>query len=218
MVNAKPATQQIVEIKEIKDDIVYLKGGGLRAVIMVSGVNFDLKSEEEQNILLYGYQSFLNSLDYSFQIVVHSRKLNIDGYLEMLRQLELQEQNELLKAQVAEYVEFVSSFVQMNAIMSKTFYAVVPYDVIQVGSKTIAGLGSLMEGGSRAPVATTKEEDETVKITQLEQRVEQVLGGIRRMGLRAVRLNAQELIELYYNLYNPEEKERTLAIAKDMTT
>ncbi|OHB21747.1 MAG: hypothetical protein A2939_05375 [Parcubacteria group bacterium RIFCSPLOWO2_01_FULL_48_18] len=218
MVNAKPATQQIVEIKEIKDDIVYLKGGGLRAVIMVSGVNFDLKSEEEQNILLYGYQSFLNSLDYSFQIVVHSRKLNIDGYLEMLRQRELQEQNELLKAQVAEYVEFVSSFVQMNAIMSKTFYAVVPYDVIQVGSKTIAGLGSLMEGGSRAPVATTKEEDETVKITQLEQRVEQVLGGIRRMGLRAVRLNAQELIELYYNLYNPEEKERTLAIAKDMTT
>ena len=185
---------------------------------MVSGVNFDLKSEEEQNILLYGYQSFLNSLDYSFQIVVHSRKLNIDGYLEMLRQRELQEQNELLKAQVAEYVEFVSSFVQMNAIMSKTFYAVVPYDVIQVGSKTIAGLGSLMEGGSRAPVATTKEEDETVKITQLEQRVEQVLGGIRRMGLRAVRLNAQELIELYYNLYNPEEKERTLAIAKDMTT
>lgn len=212
-----PSTQQILEIQEIKDDIVFLRGGGLRAVIMVSGVNIELKSEEEQNVILYAFQNFLNALDYSLQLVVHSRKLNIDGYLVSLEERERQEKNDLLKTQITEYREFVKSFVEMNAIMSKTFYAVVPYEAPVIGIQKKKG-GLFSFGKKKSSPAAQQEEQQNfaAHIAQLEQRVEQVNEGLRRAGLRTARLTTEELIELFYNLYNPGEKERSLAIAKDL--
>ena len=115
------ATQQFVDITDIKDGAVFLKGGGLRRVLIVSGINFDLKSEEEQNLILHSFQNFLNTLDFSIQLVVHSRKMNIDNYLEKLKERQIKEDNELLKNQIGEYMEFVRSFVEMNAVMAKTF-------------------------------------------------------------------------------------------------
>ncbi len=114
-------TKSLVDIKEIKNDVVVLKNGGLRQILIVGGTNFALKSEEEQNIILASYQNFLNSLEFSIQIIIHSRKINIDRYIETLEKRRSEEEFTLLKNQISEYIEFIKSFVRNNDIMSKTF-------------------------------------------------------------------------------------------------
>ena len=199
------STQQFVDVKEIRDGAVILKNGSLRKVLLVSGINFELKSEEEQNIILYAYQSFLNSLDFSAQFVVHSRRMNIADYLDKLRNRGDQETNELLKNQISEYVEFIRSFVESNEIMSKTFFVVVPYDSFTVpkGGKKL--LGFLGFGGKQGG---TLEKTFEQKMIQLNQRTDQVTNGLIQVGLRVIPLNDEELIELFYNLYNPESTEK----------
>ena len=207
------STQQFVDIKEIKDGVVILKNGGLRRVLMVSGINFELKSEEEQNAIIYGYQDFLNSLDFSIQIVIHSRRLNIDAYLEKLEERLKLETNELLRSQIDEYIQFVSSFVAENEIMTKTFFVIIPYDIIQIpkgGQKVL----QLVKSGTPSAGHSIDQSLEE-KIRQLDQRTDQVLQGLTQLGLRAVILNDEELIELFYNLYNPAAKKKELEIAKN---
>ena len=207
-------TQQFVDVEEIRDNVVILKSGGLRRVLMVSGINFELKSQEEQGVITYTYQGFLNTLDFSVQFVVHSRKLNIAVYLQKLKERQNEEPNELLKNQISEYVEFVRSFVEMNAVMAKTFFAVVPYDpiVIPSGGKKLLDIFKLGGKGKTTPLEQSMEQ----KITQLEQRTDQVINGLSQIGLRVVVLNREELIELFYNLYNPQTVEKKeLQIAKE---
>ena len=209
------ATQQFVDIAEIKNGTVILKNGGLRRVLMVSGINFDLKSEEEQNIILYAFQNFLNTLDFSMQFVIHSRKMNIDAYIENLKKRGEQEENELLKNQISEYMEFIKSFVEQNAVMAKTFFAVVPYDPIQI-SGVASDLLSGLKFWEKKKDKDKKDEGEEQKIIQLNQRTEQVISGLNQIGLRVVALNNEELIELFYNYYNPAKVERKeLKIAKE---
>ena len=126
------STQQLIKVKELRDGVVILENGSLRKIMMVSGINFDLKSEEEQNIILYSFQDLLNTLDFSIQVLIHSRKGNIEPYLQRLRERKKLEENELLKVQIDEYAEFIKSFVADNAIMIKTFFIVVPYEVIRL--------------------------------------------------------------------------------------
>ncbi|MBI2591728.1 MAG: hypothetical protein HYW34_03570 [Candidatus Brennerbacteria bacterium] len=207
------ATQQFVDIEDIKDGVIILKNGGLRQVLMVSGVNFDLKSEEEQNLIINSYQNFLNSLDFSIQLMVHSRHLNIDSYLEKLKDRREQETNPLLKTQLADYMEFIRSFVESNAIMNKTFFAVVPYEPAGLSSIKAGGLGGLLSffGGAKKPAAdktAAEQEKLTEKIQQLSQRTGQVITGLNQIGLRAVPLDTEETGELFYNFYNPEDVER----------
>lgn len=205
------STQQFVDVEDIRDGAVILKNGGLRRVLMVSGVNFDLKSEEEQDIILHSFQNFLNVLDFSVQFVIHSRKMNIGDYLEKLRERETAEENELLKNQISEYLEFVKSFVETNAVMAKTFFAVVPYDPIQIPKAGENLIAALKFWGNKSQ---SKNEDWEQKTTQLNQRTDTVISGLNQIGLRAVALNSEELIELFYNLYNPaivEKKELKIA-------
>jgi len=199
-------TQKFVEIKEIKDGVIILENGSLRCILMVSGINFELKSEDEQNIITYTYQNFLNTLDFSVQIVIHSRKLNIDNYLDKLAERQSTETNELLKNQLSEYIEFIRSYVELNAVMAKNFFVVVPYDPISVpeGGKKIF---DLFKFGSKTKIPKVEESLEQ-KMIQLNQRTEQVINGLSQIGLRAVALNDEELIELFYNLYNPSNIER----------
>ena len=205
MKEAQP-TQKFVEIKEIKDGVIILENGSLRCILMVSGINFELKSEDEQNIITYAYQNFLNTLDFSVQIVIHSRKLNIDNYLDKLAERQSTETNELLKNQISEYIEFIRSYVELNAVMAKNFFVVVPYDPISVpeGGKKIF---DLFKFGSKTKIPKVEESLEQ-KMIQLNQRTEQVINGLSQIGLRAVALNDEELIELFYNLYNPSNIER----------
>jgi hypothetical protein len=176
---------------------------------MVAGINFELKSEEEQNIITAGYQDFLNSLDFSIQIAIHSRKINIDGYLEKMKIRREKEPNELLRNQIDEYIEYIKGFVKENEIMTKAFFVVVPYEgggVKEIKKGVMGFFGRKSKDGKKS-----KQESEEQKIVQLRQRIDQTLSGLERMGLRAVVLNDQELTELYYNLYNPESAKRGLA-------
>ncbi len=203
------ATQQFVEIDQIKDDVVILKGGGLRAVLLVAGTNFELKSEDEQDIITGTYQSFLNALDFSIQIIVHSRKVNIDAYLEKMAKIREKESNELLRNQIDEYIQFVKSFVKENEIMTKNFFVVVPYTPGGV-KEMKKGVKKFIPFFGKNKKQNSKEEDMEHQVQQLRQRVEQVLAGLERIGLRSVQLNKEELLELYYNLYNPQTVHREL--------
>lgn len=206
-------TQEFIEIDYIHNDVLVLKSKSLRKIIIVSGINIELKSEEEQNIIYYSYQNFLNSLDFSLQLVVHSRKLNIEGYLNFLGDREAEETEELLKNELSEYREFIRSFVAENDIMTKNFFVVVPFDPIILPSggikKMLPSLPFLKKKGAEEPEAAQNSEEELEKnIFQLNQRVDQVIAGLQSIGLRAVTLNKEELVELFYNLYNPEAIEK----------
>ncbi|MFA5128844.1 MAG: hypothetical protein WC445_02635 [Patescibacteria group bacterium] len=196
------ASRARLDIAEIREDSVILKDGTLRAVLLVSSINFALKSEDEQNAIIAAYVSFLNALEFPLQIVIQSRKLNIDGYLEKLKQAEKEQTNELLKIQIADYREYVRELVEMGDIMSKRFYVTVPYDPLSDKRK---GFWSRFSEVLR-PGAVLRLGSETFKRRRrdLFARVEHVQMLLSGMGLTSVILDTQSLIELYYNIYNPE--------------
>ncbi len=206
MAKEAQSNQEIVDIKDIRGNAVILKNGSLRRVLMVSGINFELKSEEEQSIIIYAYQNFLNTLDFSIQIVIRSRKMNIENYLIKLEERRSSEQNELLKNQISEYSEFISSFIETNAVMAKNFFAIVPYDPITIpgGGKKLLDIFGF--GGKNKN--SSIEENFEQKMTQLNQRTDQVINGLTQIGLRVVALAEEELMELFYNLYNPSTIEK----------
>ena len=200
-------TQDLIPIKNIENGIVQLNDGSLLKVILVDGTNFELKSEDEQQSILGAYQNMLNSLDFSLQTQIHSRKLNVEGYLEKLGKQLQEEDNSLIQTQIKEYMEFIKSFVGQNAIMAKSFFVVIPYSPVVIPtsvSKTSSIFGKLLGNKKGAPQPTTPEETiNPVHIEQLTQRVDQILGALNRIGLRAIPLEDRELVELYFNTYNP---------------
>jgi hypothetical protein len=201
---AKPTTQQFLEIDQLREGIVILKNKALRGVLMVSSLNFALKSAEEQNAIIYQFQSFLNSLDFSCQIIIQSRRLNITGYLEKLAKLEEEQDNELLRVQTAEYRKFIQSLTEGGAILVKTFFVVVPYTLLEAEGQA-GGVGKKIFKAAKIP-ALTEEIFQRCK-TQLWQRMEFVALGLRRCGLQAVPLTTAELVELFWSLYHPKEAE-----------
>jgi type IV secretory pathway VirB4 component len=206
------STEQFVSIETIKDDCVILKDGSLRAVLMVSGVNFDLKSEEEQNMIMVAYQGLLNRLDFPVQFVVHSRKLNIDSYLGKLKIREDEEDNALLKIQIKEYIEFIKTLVSVTNVMSKRFYIVVSYaagaeEAEKVLGKIVKFLPIPLKKSTGTPEQKEEMDFESKKL-QLKHRVDAVISGLRPTGIKTIRLPTEDLLELYYNLYNPEKVEK----------
>lgn len=199
---AQASTQQFLEIDQLREGVILLRNKAMRGVLMVSSLNFALKSEEEQNAIIYQFQNFLNSLDFSLEVVVQSRRLNITGYLDKLKELEERQENELLRLQTAEYQKFIRDLIAGGAIMSKSFFVVVPFTLIEVpGMKAITGLVR------KQSVATLTEEQFQRCKSQLWQRVEFVALGLRRCGLQCVPLGTSELVELFWSLYHPEEAE-----------
>ena len=200
------AAQDFVPIKEIRDGVAILKNGGLRLVLIASSVNFALKSEDEQTAMLLQYQNFLNSLDFHIQIFVESRKLDIRPYLETLEALEKDQLNDLLKIQTREYIEFIKKFTESTNIMSKTFFVVVPYDP-PIFSQRTGFLRRLFPGrpkeSDNGGVGQVDNFDE--QRTQLEQRAGVVEQGLARVGVRVVELGTQELVELFFKIFNPGE-------------
>jgi len=199
----KIATQQFLEIDQIKEGVVLLKNKGVRAVLMVSSQNFALKSEDEQTATIYQFQNFLNSLDFPLEIVVQSRILNITGYLDKLKELESKQENELLRVQTGEYRKFIKNLVAGGQILSKNFFVIVPFALIEIpGLKSAVGLFGKKKEGS----GFTDSHFQRAK-SQLWQRLEFVALGLRRCGLQTAPLNTSELIELFWSLYHPEEAE-----------
>ena len=194
--------QQYLDIAEIKDDLVVLKDKSLRSVLAVSSINFALKGEDEQNALISSYAQFLNTLEYPVQIVIQSRKLNIDDYLGRLKVAEKQQVSDLLRMQITDYISFVRELVDLGQIMSKRFFVVVPYSPISDRRKSF--WSRLFE--VLTPLSTAKMKGErfaNLKETLL-QRVARVESGLASLGLKIQMLDTQALIELYYQAYNPD--------------
>lgn len=191
-------SQKFLEFSQIREGVIVLKNKGLRGILMVSSVNFDLKSEEEQRAIIYQFQSFLNSLDFSCQIIVQSRRINITGYFDKLRELEKAQTNELLKLQTAEYRKFVEALVEEGTIMMKQFFVVIPYTLMELTGLGISKKGFFGEMG-----------EETFKRCrdQLWQRMEFVAIGLRRCDLTAVPMTTPEIIELLWSWHHPKEAE-----------
>ncbi|HLF66674.1 MAG TPA: hypothetical protein VI522_03580 [Gammaproteobacteria bacterium] len=211
-----PTTQDMIKIDAIRDGVAILKGGALRGVLRVSSINFALKSEDEQNAVIFAFQNFLNSLDFEIQIFVSSRFLNIDDYLASLEEIENKQQNELLRIQTQEYRKFVKEFVESANIVSTDFFVVVPFSLYeaQAGPK---GGGVLEQFTAALGFGTTAHPTQMDPARfshyrgQLLQRMDFVASGLQRMGLVTKPLDTEELIVLFWNLYNPQGlKKRTL--------
>ena len=202
--------QDLVAIDSIRDDTVISKDGSLHQVLIVGGVNFALKSEAEQQVITGAYQSFLNGLNFPAQIIVHSRKINVEKYLASLEERKQSEESALLQNQIAEYTEFIRKFVSDNAIMAKTFFVVVPF--VPVGLPSTQTIARFIPFFGKKPTEQAmkgeRESNFTENLAQLRQRVDQVINGLAASGLEANPLKTQALIELFYNFYNPETTEK----------
>lgn len=193
------ATQNFVPLADIHDDVVVLKDGRLCMVLLASSINFALKSSEEQQAILSQFQSFLNSIDFSLQIYIQSRRLDIRPYLEILRSREDMQDNDLMRVQLREYMEFINKFTEQVDIMTKNFFVVVPYSPSGIETSGVASFLGKKQSAERK--ADKFYEDRT----QLEQRISIIEQGLSRIGIRTALLGTNELTELYYHIFNPED-------------
>ena len=203
----KIPTQQYIDIAEIHDDTVIMKDNTLAAVLMVSSINFALKSEEEQDAIVQAYISFINSLNFPVQIVIQSRRLNINNYLDDLKTKEKEQTNELLKIQIKEYTHYVKELVELGDIMSKKFYVVIHYN-LEEGAKREGVLAKVFNSFKVVKMMSLKKEKFLKYRQELDRRLGVVQSSLSSMMLNSQRLDTQSLIELYYNSYNPEVSER----------
>ena len=200
------SSQDFVPVKEIREGISILKDGSMQMVLMASSLNFSLKSRDEQLAILLQYQNFLNSIDFTIQILIQSRKLDIKPYLATIDERLAAQTEDLLKVQTREYKEFIKKFTETVNIMSKSFFIVVTYSppIYQSGLSLVSPLAKLF--GKTTESATTQEiTNFEENRTQLEQRINVVSQGLSRLGVRTITLGTEELIELFYKIFNPEE-------------
>jgi hypothetical protein len=183
------STQRFLDIAEIRDDLVVLNDGTVRGVLLVSSINFDLKSEDEQSAIISGYVSFLNTLDYPLQVLIQSRPLNIDDYLDRIKKVEKEQTNELLRMQTADYREFVQELLTMEKIMSKRFYVVIPYSAVSdKGRKFINRFGSVFSSAKVVRLSRKRFDEFSA---QLSKRCSFIQAGLGSLGLRSERLKTK---------------------------
>ncbi len=205
MQNKAASTQRYLQFAGARDNTLILKDGGLRAVLEVSSINFNLKSEEEQNAIISSYQQFLNALTFPVQLLVRSRKLDIDTYLADMRGRMKNIENQLLKDQMAEYIEYVQKLVEYSDIMEKRFFIVVPVDPPRAQKKTLISKFMSYVNPDDTVLNILKRRGEFKGLKkQLDTRLEVVLTAIGNCGLKVEPLKTAEIIELFYQVYNPQ--------------
>lgn len=212
--NSNKATQDFVPIKEIKNGTVILKDGSMRSILMVSSINFGLKSNDEKTAIISAFQSFLNSIDFSVQIFIQSRRLDISPYLQTLEERMADQTNELLKIQIKEYIQFIRFYTENHNVMTKNFFVVIPYEPAIIKASNVGFLSNILgkKETKTNKQSTQNEFDENQE--QLNQRINVVKSGLNRVGLRSELLGTEELIELYFKIFNPGETD-TPAINKE---
>ncbi len=203
-------TQSFVPVKEVRNGVVVLKSDGYRGILMCSSINFALKGEDEQRAIIGGFQSLLNTLDFSIQIVVHSRKTDIRPYLALLETRMQEQSTELMRLQLREYIAFIRNFIDSSDIMTKLFYVVVPY---APGAGGIVSSAPSFLGGKKRPVTDGTSDSFEENRVQLEQRMSLVVQGLAASGVRAVPLGTEEVIELLYRSFNLSELENPIHLS-----
>ena len=217
MATAPKTSQNFVPIKEIRDGVVVLQDGSLRALIIASSLNFALKSQDEQTSIIYQFQNFLNALDFSVQIFVQSKKLDIRPYIALLEGRYKEQVTELMKIQTQEYIEFIKTFVENSNIMTKSFFIVVPYSPATMSasknpiSSFMGGFGGSKNDAKKTAAGLANDQFEEGR-SQLEQRVGVVEQGLTRCGIRVAELGTEEVVELFYKIFNPGETEKPIQI------
>lgn len=212
MPNQKTSILRKIPIADIKDNAVLMKDSSLRGVLMTNSLNFSLKSTEEQDAITYRYQDFLNSLDFPLQILIITRKFDVSDYLEMLEKKRNEQDNELLKIQVSEYIDFIKGLTQLVNIMSTYFYLIVPFSQSEEAKKKARGgitdaVSGIFKGFGKKDAQKKVQSYDELR-TGLWQRIEYISSGLSAIGLKTVALNNEELLELFYRVYNPEAKEK----------
>jgi hypothetical protein len=210
MAQSSKTTQNFVPIQEIRDGVVVLKDGSMRSIVLASSLNFALKSSDEQSAIILQFQNFLNSLDFSVQIFVQSKRLDIRPYIALLEERYKEQVTELMKIQTREYIEFIKTFVENTSIMTKSFFIVIPYApaMITTTKNPFTKFAGKKEGDAKTLANTQFEEYRS----QLEQRVGVVEQGLVRCGIRVAELGTEEVVELYYKIFNPGESEKPIQI------
>lgn len=208
MATSAQAAQNFVPIREIRDNIVLLKDGTMLVVLMASSLNFALKSYDEQTSILLQFQNFLNSLDFSVQFYVQSRDLDIRPYVAILEERYSAQDNELLKVQTREYIEFIKTFTRDAEIMTKNFFVIVPYTPPILN--TSKGIGGIFKSSKKQKTESNERFEEYR--SQLYQRAGIVEQGLIRTGVRVAQLGTEELIELYYKIFNPGELDKPIRL------
>jgi len=209
------STQDHLPIAGIQDDVIIMTDGSVRAVLRVEPINFELKSQREQDGIIYSYQAFLNSLEFPIQIVIQSKKLDLERYLIRLESTIKEMTNDLLRIQTEDYVGFVRRLISVANIMSKRFYVIVKYASIEKQ----AGLGSITSFIHRKPSGPLMDQDQFTRYrSEVVNRANSIGNGLSHIGMRVSMLNTQQLIELFYSTYNPDiATEERLTEAADMT-
>jgi type IV secretory pathway VirB4 component len=218
MANSFRATQEFVPIEDIRNGVILMKDGGMKAILLCTSINFSLKSDDERVAILSQFQDFVNSLDFSVQIFVQSRKLDIRPYLALLENQKKNQTNDLMKLQIQEYVDFIRSFTENTNIMTKGFFVVVPYTpaIMQSGgSKGV--LSNILPHKTKESKVELNEANFEEHRTQLEQRLSVVEQGLMRCGLRILKLGTEEIIELFYKIFNPGDTEKPIQLADKPT-
>jgi len=197
--NSRASIQAFLPIKEIRNNLLFLKDGSVKAILKVSGVNFYLMSNDEQDIVVGTFQEFINSLEFPIQILVQSRKIDLNTYLKSLQEAADKEQTPLLREDFFEYIKFIKEVMKVSSIMDKNFYVIIPYfsDVLQNQKK------SFLSGFFGSSAQDSSRNSDIGKITEvLGQRINSVAFSLQSLGINSKQLDTQELIELMYSSYN----------------
>jgi type IV secretory pathway VirB4 component len=207
------STQNALQIAEIRDGVVIMNDGSFRSVVMVKSINFDLMSPQEQEAVEYAYQGFLNSLYFPIQIFVRSQKVDLQPYVEKLDKIRTEHENMLLALLMDDYIGYIDQLAQQTNIMDKKFYLVIPYFPVVTGQKALGQSKNFFTGltqlfNTREDHVVINEGDLEKAKAELRNRVQAVLGGLQQSGIQGLPLDTQELIELYYDTYNPDTATR----------
>ncbi|PIZ48286.1 hypothetical protein CO180_03335 [candidate division WWE3 bacterium CG_4_9_14_3_um_filter_41_6] len=204
-----PKTQDHLDIEDIKDDVLILTGGRFRLVVETTAVNFDLLSEDEQNASIFAYANLVNSLDYAIQILVRTRQVDITTYLHFLRGQLRDQPSAVMKEQLSDYIDFVEQLVLKNTVLQKRFYVSIPYsNTSAVQKNMLDDFAAMLPFSKSKPKSKTFSEDILAKArTSMFRRVDDLKWQFRRLGIQIRILTTEELIRLFYEIYNPEAGE-----------
>lgn len=211
MASLNKPTQEFVPIQEIRDGVIIMRDGSMRVILLASSVNFALKSQDEQSAIMFQFQNFLNSLDFSLQIFLESRRLDIRPYLALLAERQKQQVSDLMRIQIKEYANFIKSFTENVEIMTKNFFVVVPY----IPLKLDFSKGKGMLGGSKKVKGEEKNDSFEEARIQLDQRTSVVSGGLSRCGIRTALLGTEEIVEVFYKLFNPGDMDKPISVTQN---
>ncbi|ATU05637.1 hypothetical protein BKN14_04335 [Candidatus Gracilibacteria bacterium HOT-871] len=207
---ADKSTQRYLPFSGIKENIIIMKDNSVRIILKCSTINFLLKNTDEQDSIIISFQRFLNSIDFPIQIMVRSKKLDIDSYLNNLNSRALKQENQLLQNQTYEYIAYLKKLIEVAQIMKKEFYIVVPFDLEENKSVKDNGyFGFITEfwksinqnqelGNIRSQLRNfTNNKKEVLK------RVNVVQTGLENIGIKAEPISKEELVIFLADYYNP---------------